>query len=141
MMITIMRGTYVLLLSYNPCDIFDYYNVNEMHGLNKADCAAHVNSTESAYIAGWTNYVPKASGEYDDDDPRFIFINLSRCTDTAHTVGLIMHEMMHQSFYLHKDEEEIITWAEEETYQVYDIIKPFLTKAMKRKLTYEGKDM
>lgn len=137
MMITIVRGTYVLLLSYDPCDIFDYYNVEEMHGLSKAECAAHDNSTKSAYIAGWSNYVPKASGEYDDNDPRFVFINLSRCTDTVRTVGLIMHEMMHESFHLNHDfdEEKLISWAERETYQVYELVKPFLSKSIKAALT------
>ena len=126
-MITIIRGTYILLLSYNPCDIFTYFNVEQMHGLNAIDCAAHKNTTESAYIAGWCNFIPKESGEYIDDDPRFVFINLSRCTDSVSTFGLIMHELMHQSFALHKydvnKEEEIITWAEEETYEVFKLIK------------------
>jgi hypothetical protein len=37
-----------------------------------------------------------------------------------------MHEMMHHSFFIHNYdielEEEIITWAEEEAYEVYKII-------------------
>ena len=94
-MITIIRGTYILLLSYNPCEIFTYFNVEQMHGLNAIDCAAHKNTTESAYIAGWCNFIPKESGEYIDDDPRFVFINLSRCTDSVSTFGLIMHELIY----------------------------------------------
>jgi len=126
-MITIIRGTYILLLSYNPCDVFTYYNVEEMHGLNAIDCAAHKNTTEDAYIAGLCNFIPKESGEYIDDDPRFVFINLSRCTNSVSTFGLIMHELAHQSFALHNydvnKEEEIITWAEEEAYEVFKLIK------------------
>jgi NTP pyrophosphatase (non-canonical NTP hydrolase) len=38
-----------------------------------------------------------------------------------------MHELMHQSFALHNfdvtKEEEIITWAEEEAYEVFKLIK------------------
>jgi len=117
----------VLLLSYYPCDVFTYFNVTEMHGLNIQDCNNHENTTESAYIAGWSNFIPKESGEYTDDDPRFVFINLSRCTDSVSTFGLIMHELMHQSFALHKfdvdKEEEIITWAEEEAYEVFKIVE------------------
>jgi hypothetical protein len=124
---SIIRDEYDLLLSYDPCDIFTYYNVTEMHGLNAIDCAAHKNTTEDAYIAGWCNFIPKESGDYTDDDPRFVFINLSRCTDSLSTFGLIMHELMHQSFALHKydinKEEEIITWAEIESYKIYKIIK------------------
>ena len=126
-MITIVRGAYILLLSYNPCDVFTYFNVEQMHGLNIIDCSAHANTRDSAYIAGWSNFIPKESGEYMDEDPRFVFINLSRCNDSVSTFGLIMHEMMHQSFALHKynvdQEEEIITWAEEEAYEVFKIVR------------------
>ena len=126
-MITIIRGVYILLLSYNPCDVFTYYNVEEMHGLNMIDCIEHENTTESAYIAGLCNFIPKESGEYNNDDPRFVFNNLSRCTDDLHTFGLIMHEMMHMSFALHNydvnKEEEITTWAELEAHEVFKIIK------------------
>lgn len=126
-MITIIKEGYTLLLSRNPCDLFTYFNVEEMHGLNAIDCAAHENTTEDSYIAGLCNFIPKESGEYTDDDPRFVFINLSRCTDSLNTFGLIMHELMHQSFALHKydvnKEEEIITWAEEESYELFKLIK------------------
>jgi hypothetical protein len=33
-----------------------------------------------------------------------------------------MHELMHMSFDLHTDEEELITWAEIESYEIYNII-------------------
>jgi len=33
-----------------------------------------------------------------------------------------MHEMMHMSFDLHTDEEELITWAELESYKVFEIV-------------------
>ena len=123
----IIRGTYILLLSYNPCDIFTYFNVEQMHGLNVIDCNNYKNTTKDAYIAGWNNFIPKKSGEYVDSDPRFVFINLSRCTDSISSFGLIMHELMHESFALHKydvnKEEEIITWAEKEAYEVFKITK------------------
>jgi hypothetical protein len=63
------------------------------------------------YISGWCNFIGTAD--------KYLFINLSRCTDTIHT----MHELMHQSFDRFEEdiqmEEEIITWAEEEAYKVY----------------------
>lgn len=128
-MIVIIRASYMLLLSYSPCDVFTYFGVEEMHGLNIQDCREHKNTAESAYIAGWSNFVPKESGNYQDGDPRFVFINLSRCTSTVKTIGLIMHEMMHASLALHNYnihlEEDIITWAEDETYEVYELIKKF----------------
>ncbi len=120
------RNTYTLLLSQNPCDLFTYFNVDEMHGLNALDCANHKNTTENSYIAGLSNFVPKQSGEYNSNDKRFVFINLSRCTDSISTFALIMHELLHQSFALHNydvnKEEEIITWAENESHEVYKII-------------------
>ena len=123
----IKRDTYLLLLSYNPCEIFTYFNVKEMHGLNAVDCALYPNTKKDAYIAGWSNFIPKESNEYNDNDSRYIFINLSRCTDDVNTFGLIMHELMHRSFALHNfnvhKEEEIITWAEQESYKVFQIIK------------------
>jgi hypothetical protein len=121
-------AAYTLLLSYNPSDLFKYYNVTEMHGLSLAECEAHPNTTESAYIAGLCNYEPKESGDYSKDNKHFVFINLSRCTNDIRTMGLVMHEMMHLSGELYNgcwdsDEENIITWAEEEAYKVVEIIK------------------
>lgn len=140
MMVTIFRDNYLLLLSYNPCDIFSYFGVKEMHGLNLIDCKAHENSANSSYIAGWSNFVPKSSGAYLFDDKRFVFINLSRCTNTVKTMGLIMHEMMHHFLWEHDNdvlsyEEEIISLAEQESYEVYDLIKPFLGKVAKEAIT------
>jgi hypothetical protein len=114
-MIEIKFVLYTLLLSYNPCDIFTHYNVTEMHGLNLVDCEKHNNTTESAYIAGWCNIIPNS-------DKNFVFINLSRCNTDIETFGLIMHELMHLSFDMHRDEEEIITWAELESYKVFEIV-------------------
>lgn len=138
-MVTIFRGSYILLLSYNPCDVFTYFGVKEMHGLNIEDCKKHENSTKSSYIAGWSNFIPKESGDYQDGDPRFVFINLSRCNNTVETMGNIMHELMHRSFALHDYnldlEEEIISWAESESYEVYKLVKPFLGKTVKEAIT------
>lgn len=137
-MITIFRGTYILLLSYDPCDVFDYFDVNEMHGLTKSECITHHNTPDSSYIAGWCNFAPKESGDYSKDDARYVFINLTRCKDDISTMGLIMHELMHQSFFIHDynmdKEEEIITWAEEESYEVFNLVKPFRGKVVKQAL-------
>lgn len=122
-MITIQQPSYNLLLSHNPCDVFYHYNVPEMHGLSLEECKTHTNTHDSAYIAGWTNYEPH------DDTKRFVYINLSRCNNAVRTTALIMHELMHQSLWLHNydltKEEEIITWAEEETYNVIKIINRY----------------
>jgi hypothetical protein len=45
---------------------------------------------------------------------------------------------MHRSFALHDynmdREEEIITWAEEESYEVFNLVKPFRGKVIKQAL-------
>jgi len=129
-MIQIDRETYTLLLSENPCDLFTYFNVDEMHGLNYTDCKAHVNTIDDAYIWGLANYIPKKDGNYKCGDARFVFINLLRCTDGLSTFALIMHELMHHSLELHNYnldlEEDIITWAEHESHEVYKIITKYL---------------
>lgn len=111
---------YDLVMSYDPCDIFRAYSVTGMHGLNLKECQEHKNTTDSAYIAGWCNISPK-TGKY------FVFINLSRCTDDIRTTGLVMHEMMHLAGNIFQGnwetkEEDMITFAEEETYKVVEII-------------------
>ena len=122
-MITINRIHYTLLLSHNPCEIFDYFNVDQMHGLNKQDCEIHTNNTEQAYIAGWCNLIP-------NENKMYVFINLSRCTDELHTAGLVFHELMHLSFWLHhydiEQEESIITFAENESYKVVKLLYEFI---------------
>lgn len=127
-MYVIEMSLYTLILSYNPCDIFTVYGVSEMHGLNAHDCELHNNNEDQAYIAGWCNYAPKESNEYFNGDRVFVFINLSRCTDDIHTMGVVMHEMMHCSGHVYADnwtdkEEDMISFAESEAYKVVGIIK------------------
>ncbi len=112
---------YTLILSKNPCDIFTHFKVEDLHGLNYKKCLRYKNTKESAYIAGLTNKTPKTEKD-------FLFLNLNRLGKDKEKMGLIMHETMHLSLELHKHdiikkEEEIITWAENEAYKIYDIIK------------------
>ena len=128
-MIAIRREHYLLLLSYNPCEVFTFFNVKEMHGLNYNDCILHNNNEQQSYIAGWCNYIPKESGEYTDKDSYYVFINLTRCSSDIETIRTIFHELMHMSLnlktYSEETEEEIITWADFETDEVYHIIQNY----------------
>ena len=113
--------SYLLLLSDNPCDLFQYFDVKEMHGLNSKACEEYSNSPGDAYIAGLCNIDPRGNQP-------FVFINLSRCTNDIKTMGLVMHELMHLSGKIFKYdfmhfEEEMITFAETESYKVLTIIK------------------
>ena len=118
---------YDLIVSDDPCYIFQHYGVSEMHGLNLKDCKAHVNTTEDAYIAGWCNYIPKPDKDYKTGDRMFVFINMSRCKTDYDLITTINHELMHLAVAYYdwniEFEEEMITMAEEETKKVYQSIK------------------
>jgi hypothetical protein len=122
---SIKRSDYLLLLSSDPCELFKFFNIEQMHGLKLSECLAYNNSKNDSYIAGLCNYIPK--DEYKLNDPCFVYINLTRCKDEKTTLLTLFHELMHMSLQkfqwnLHR-EEEIITWAENETNEVLDIIK------------------
>ena len=111
---------YTLILSKNPCDIFTYFDTEKLHGLSYKSCLSHKNTKDNSYIAGLTNIIP-------DTKKMFLFLNTSRLGKGDERMGLIMHETMHLSLKLHrnnveKKEEEIITWAEKEAYKIYDLI-------------------
>jgi hypothetical protein len=112
---------YTLLLSKNPCDIFTYFDVEDLHGLNYKKCLSHKNTKESAYISGLMNVIPETK-------KLFLFLNINRLGKGKEKMGLIMHETMHLSLEIHKHdvekkEEEIITWGENEAYKIYDILE------------------
>lgn len=112
---------YDLILSNDPCDIFHHYNVKEMHGLSLKECESYNSTVDDAYIAGLCNTDPHQSSRH------FVFINTSRCTDDIKTMGLVMHELFHLSlelfeFDVRNQEEEIITFAESESYKIVKCI-------------------
>lgn len=110
----IRKPDYLLILSHDPVHLFNHFDVHEMHGLYIDECQ---------HIEGLCNYIPKQDGKYNLTDPCFVFINTSKRTDPIKVFGVVMHEMMHMSFKKHQwnihREEEIITWAEEQAYDIY----------------------
>ena len=133
-------GKYILLIGNDATEIFDYYKVPEMHGLNRADAQAEeVDMTNpkngdqgnGVYIYGLTNYDP-ADKKLTSKDPYkpFLFINLGtfkKYSVTEKATG-VMHETMHMSILLNnwdiKDkEEEVITFAEEEANKIIEKLK------------------
>lgn len=125
-MITINRGHYDLLMSIDPCEIFDYYNVTEMHGLNLKDCRAHPNTRDGSYICGWANHIPH-EGEYLVSDRMFCYINLNRCNSELDLICNLYHELMHVAVNKYDEnldfEEKMISWAEGETREVFELTK------------------
>jgi hypothetical protein len=113
--------SYHLLLSYDHCEIFEYYEEVNLCGLDYHECIFRENTPEDSYIAGLCNKIPGSR------DKQFVFLNLLKCTDDLSTILLINHELLHHSVHLHnynfKEEEKIISWAEQETRKVYEIVK------------------
>ena len=109
-------GKYILLAGNNATEIFDYYDVEEMHGLNRKDAQAEeVDKTvgNGVYIYGWSNYDPadkKLTGKAPHKP--FVFLNLGTFTRYSLTekATAVMHETMHISLLLNnwniKDKED-----------------------------------
>jgi len=124
-------GKYLLLVGENATEIFDYYKVTEMHGLNRKDAQAEeVDKTKGngVYIYGWTNYDP-ADKKLTAKDPYkpFLFLNLGTFKKYGLTekATAVMHETMHMSILLNNwkivdKEEEVITFAEEEANKIIE---------------------
>ena len=124
-------GEYVLLVGDDATEIFDYYNVAEMHGLNRKDAQAEeVDKTKGngVYIYGWTNYDP-ADKKLTAKAPLkpFLFLNMGAFKKYSVTekATATMHETMHMSILLNNwkitdKEEEVITFAEEEANKIIE---------------------
>ena len=127
-------GKYILLIGDDATEIFDYYKVDEMHGLNRKDAQAQeVDKTtgNGVYIYGLTNYDP-ADKKLTAKDPYkpFLFLNMGtfRKYNITEKATAIMHETVHMSILLNnwniKDkEEEVITYAEDEANKIIEKLK------------------
>ena len=133
-------GEYILLIGKDATEIFDYYKVDEMHGLNRKDAQAEeVDMTtpkkgdqgNGVYIYGLTNYDP-ADKKLTAKDPYkpFLFLNTGtlRKYNITEKATAIMHETMHMSILLNnwniKDKEEkAITYAEEQANKIIERLK------------------
>lgn len=124
-------GKYVLLAGDNATEIFDYYKVEEMHGLNRKNAQAEeIDKTKGngVYIYGWSNYDP-ADKKLTAKAPMkpFVFINLGTFKKYSLTekCTAVMHETGHMSLLLHNwdvknKEEEILGYAEEEANKIIE---------------------
>ena len=110
-----------LLIIGKSSDIFDYFGVEELHGLKRSEC---YDTPNDAYIAGLCNQFP------DDSSKQFLFINEIRIGRSYKDVLLIMHETMHLSLEINghnledgDKEEETITYAEEAALDICEHLK------------------
>ena len=120
---------FLFILGEKSVDLFNYFKVDELHGLTKKDALKHKENSQQAYIYGLSNYIPKKSGDYKFGDPGFVFINSTRLDGTYKDHTGIMHETIHISLLnndwdINNKEEEIVSNAE-----IYanDIIKFIMT--------------
>jgi hypothetical protein len=109
-----------LLVIGKSSDIFDYFKVEELHGLKRSEC---YDTPDDAYIAGLCNQFP------DDPSKQFLFINEIRIGRSYKDVLLIMHEAMHLSLEVHGynlqgDTEEVaITYGENVATEICEYLK------------------
>lgn len=127
-------GKYLLLIGNDATDIFKYYNVEQMHGLNLKDAIAEeIDKTvgNGVYIYGLTNYDP-ADKKLTAKDPfkPFLFLNMGtfKRYSPSEQATAVMHETMHMSILLNNwdirdKEEEAITFAEDEANKIIKKIK------------------
>jgi hypothetical protein len=130
-MITITNDKFITIVGDVATDIFDYYGVAEMHGLNRADAQAQevdMTTGNGVYIYGFTNYDPRDI-ELKAESPLlpFLFLNSKHFTKTYFDATLIMHETSHMVILLNdwniKDKEEAaITQSEIYANRIIEIL-------------------
>jgi hypothetical protein len=107
-----IKADLVLLVGESAISLFDYFEVDELHGLNRIDCIKRIKEG-GTYIDGMCNQLPTDSKKY------YLFINESAITnDLLIDFGLIFHESTHYYFRkyydtLKENEEELITESEQ----------------------------
>ena len=107
----LVRMDLTLLVGTSAVALFDYFDVDQLHGLNRQDCIDRI-AQGGTYIDGMQNVYPNSKDQY------YLFINLSAITKNMNeNFGLIFHESTHYQFKKYKDnlkekEEELISDAE-----------------------------
>lgn len=112
---------FLLLLGKDSLDLFNYFRVDELHGLTKKEAQYYPETKKDAYIAGMTNYSPTK------DKFPYMFINVNRLNGSKKDATAIMHECVHLSLLLHdwdieNSEETIVSDAERIANEVIDYI-------------------
>ena len=109
----IRRNGYQLLIGENSTELFNYFGVNELHGLSKSKSEQYTDTPESAYIYGMVNVSPKANRL------PYLFLNKRRMGGTYKDILGMNHEYLHLARLLFngitdENEEEAVTFIEEE---------------------------
>lgn len=118
------RGSYQLLIGDKSIDLFNYFKVDELHGLTREVCELYPDSDGSAYIYGMCNYNPLDKNRTFAYKP-YLFLNKIRFNGTYKDLTGMMHEYMHLGRLLAKEitdnnEESVVSWIEKEMNWVID---------------------
>ena len=120
----INRKSYVLLIGNSSVELFDYFMTDELHGLNRIEAEAYVESKDDSYIAGMANYHPMDKNLSLLFKP-YVFINRKRLKGTYEDIATLNHELLHMARLLagginDNNEEAIVTWIEREIKYIVD---------------------
>lgn len=116
-----IRKDLLLIVGEDATHLFDFFGVDELHGLNRRDCDRRI-TDGGTYIDGMCNQVPGSKHHY-------IFINRSALGDDAiRNYALVFHEATHYAFEtywnsLHEDEEKLISLAEQVAIEICERLK------------------
>ena len=131
---TIDNGKFLTIIGDVATDIFDFYGIEEMHGLNRTDAQAEevdMTTGNGIYIQGWSNYDPNDT-DLTGQAPflPFIFLNKRHFVNLKEyeKASAVMHETSHMAILLNDwnvegKEEEIITQAEQYANRIMAIAK------------------
>ena len=119
-----VRPDLVLIEGESAIDLFDYFKVDTLHGLNRNDCLKRIESGNT-YIDGMCNELPDCNHGI---PAYYLFIN-RKAFDImpVRNYALIFHEATHYAFRkywdtLQQNEEEIVTEAENLSIDIYKLL-------------------
>lgn len=128
-LLRLIRHDLVLIVGDSATALFDYFEVDELHGLNRKDCEKRINEG-GTYIDGMCNIVPKTDSS---KTFYFIFINKKSFSEIpVYNYALIFHEATHYAFEKYwygnfdsdqEKEEKLITEAEILGIDIYKLIE------------------
>jgi len=122
-MVKMVRPDLILILGADALSLFDYFGVDELHGLNRNACIERIKAG-GTYIDGMCNVIPEGSGKV----AYYLFINKKALSPIkVKNYALIFHEATHYCFSkywndLQEKEEELITEAENLGIDIYRTI-------------------
>lgn len=110
-----VRADLILIIGENAVDLFDYFRVDTLHGLSRAECLERI-SMGGTYIDGMCNEIPETTGK----KVYYLFLNQSAFNENDNVIdnfGIIFHESAHYHFRkywddLQEKEEQLITESE-----------------------------